>query len=133
VKKIRVLIVDDSLFMRAAIAKTLATGPFEVVGQAKDGKSALVEIAKLSPDVVTMDFNMPGLNGAETVRELMKTKPTPVVMFSAHTKQGAKETFDALADVARFRPLESLTLKGIAQPVTEYVVESIDAPIEETT
>jgi two-component system chemotaxis response regulator CheB len=96
-KKIRVLIVDDSLFMRAAIAKTLAPGPFEIAGQAKNGKEALDLIGKLAPDVVTMDFNMPGLNGAETVRALMKSRPTPVVMFSAHTKEGAKETFDALA------------------------------------
>jgi two-component system chemotaxis response regulator CheB len=96
-KKIRVLIVDDSLFMRAAIAKTLSTGNFEVVGQAKDGKDGLAQILKLQPDVVTMDFNMPGMNGADTVREVMKQRPTPVVMFSAHTKQGAKETFDALA------------------------------------
>jgi two-component system chemotaxis response regulator CheB len=96
-KKIRVLIVDDSLFMRAAIAKTLSNGPFEVVGQAKDGKDALAQIQRLKPDVCTMDFNMPGMNGAETVRAVMQQSPTPVVMFSAHTKQGAKETFDALA------------------------------------
>jgi two-component system chemotaxis response regulator CheB len=96
-KKVRVLVVDDSLFMRAAIAKTLAAGPFEVVGQAKDGTAALAEIARLSPDVVTMDFNMPGMNGADTIRHIMATKPTPVVMFSAHTTQGARETFDALA------------------------------------
>jgi two-component system chemotaxis response regulator CheB len=97
IRKIRVLIVDDSLFMRAAIAKTLGAGPFEVVGQARDGSDALAQVTKLSPDVVTMDFNMPGMNGAETVRALMQQRPTPVVMFSAHTKQGAKETFDALA------------------------------------
>ena len=96
-KKIKVLIVDDSLFMRAAISKTLSSGPFEIVGQAKDGNDALAQVVKLSPDVITMDFNMPGLNGADTVRELMQRRPTPVVMFSAHTKQGAKETFDALA------------------------------------
>jgi two-component system chemotaxis response regulator CheB len=94
---VRVLIVDDSLFMRAAIAKTLGAGPFEVVGQAKDGKTALELVTKLSPDVITMDFNMPGMNGAETVRALMQLKPTPVVMFSSHTTQGARETFDALA------------------------------------
>jgi two-component system, chemotaxis family, protein-glutamate methylesterase/glutaminase len=47
--------------------------------------------------VVTMDFNMPGMTGAETVRQVMQQRPTPVVMFSAHTRQGAKETFDALA------------------------------------
>jgi two-component system, chemotaxis family, protein-glutamate methylesterase/glutaminase len=96
-KKIRVLICDDSLFMRAAIAKTLSAGPFDVVGQAKDGNDALAQIGKLQPDVVTMDFNMPGMNGADTVRAIMSARPTPVVMFSAHTKQGAKETFDALA------------------------------------
>jgi two-component system chemotaxis response regulator CheB len=94
-KKIRVLIVDDSLFMRAAIAKTLTTAGFEVVGQAKDGKDGLAQIQQLKPDVVTMDFNMPGMNGADTVRAMMQARPTPVVMFSAHTKQGAKETFDA--------------------------------------
>ena len=96
-KKVRVMIVDDSLFMRAAIAKTLEGGNFEIVGQAKDGKEALAKVAQFAPDVITMDFNMPGMNGAETVAALMRQRPTPVVMFSAHTKQGAKETFDALA------------------------------------
>jgi two-component system chemotaxis response regulator CheB len=96
-RRIRVLVVDDSLFMRAAIAKTLAHGPFDVVGQAKNGREALDLAVKLQPDVITMDFNMPGMNGAETVRALMQQRPTPVVMFSAHTRQGAKETFDALA------------------------------------
>lgn len=96
-RRIRVLIVDDSLFMRAAIARALAGGPFDVVGQAKDGHDALAQIARLGPDVVTMDFNMPGMTGADAVRLIMQQRPTPVVMFSAHTRQGAKETFDALA------------------------------------
>ena len=99
-RKIRVLIVDDSLFMRAAIARALAGvpgAPFEVVGQAKDGSDAVTQIARLVPDVVTMDFNMPGMTGADAVRLIMQQRPTPVVMFSAHTRQGAKETFDALA------------------------------------
>ena len=97
-RKIRVLIVDDSMFMRAAISKTLTSVPqFEVVGQARDGKDALDKVVQLHPDVVTMDFNMPGWTGAETVREIMAKRPTPIVMFSAHTKQGAKETFDALS------------------------------------
>ncbi len=93
----RVLIVDDSLFMRAAIAKTLVTAGFEVVGQAKDGPDAVVQAARLAPDVITMDFNMPGMTGADAVRAIMAARPTPVVMFSAHTRQGARETFDALA------------------------------------
>ncbi|HTJ42087.1 MAG TPA: chemotaxis-specific protein-glutamate methyltransferase CheB, partial [Kofleriaceae bacterium] len=97
-RKIRVLITDDSMFMRAAIKRTLdGAGVFEVVGQAKDGKEALEKITQLQPDVCTMDFNMPGWTGAETVREIMARRPTPIVMFSAHTKQGAKETFEALA------------------------------------
>jgi two-component system chemotaxis response regulator CheB len=96
-RRIRVLIVDDSLFMRAAISRALAGGPFEVVGQAKDGHDALAQIQRLAPDVVTMDFNMPGMTGADAVRLIMQQRPTPVVMFSAHTRQGARETFDALA------------------------------------
>jgi two-component system chemotaxis response regulator CheB len=97
IRKIRVLIVDDSLFMRAAISKALAGGPFDVIGQAKDGNDALAQIQRLAPDVVTMDFNMPGMTGADTVRLVMQQRPTPVVMFSAHTRLGAKETFDALS------------------------------------
>lgn len=96
--RIRVLVVDDSLFMRAAIAKLLSgDGRFEVVGQAKDGQEAVDKVALLRPDVVTMDFNMPRLNGAEAVREIMARRPTPVLMFSAHTRQGARETFEALS------------------------------------
>jgi two-component system chemotaxis response regulator CheB len=97
-RKIKVLITDDSMFMRAAIKRTLdGAGLFEVVGQAKDGKEALEKVVQLQPDVCTMDFNMPGWTGAETVREIMAKRPTPIVMFSAHTKQGAKETFEALS------------------------------------
>jgi two-component system chemotaxis response regulator CheB len=97
-RKIRVLVVDDSLFMRAAISKLLAgDGRFELVGQAKDGAEAVDKVLALTPDVVTMDFNMPRMNGAEALRAIMAVRPTPVIMFSAHTKEGARETFEALA------------------------------------
>jgi len=97
-RKIRVLVVDDSLFMRAAIKKTLeATGDFEVIGQAKDGEDAVARTVELGPDVITMDFNMPKMDGAAAVREIMRQRPTPVIMFSAHTRQGARETFEALS------------------------------------
>jgi two-component system chemotaxis response regulator CheB len=96
-RKLRVVVVDDSMFMRTTIARTLTAAGFEVVGQAKDGKEAVERIVQLQPDVVTMDFNMPTMNGAEAVRAVMQKRPTPVVMFSAHTRQGARETFDALA------------------------------------
>src|SRR5262249_26953087 len=96
--KIKVLITDDSLFMRAAIKKLLAAdGRLEVVREAKDGRDAVDKVQALKPDVCTMDFNMPRLDGAGAIREIMKTRPTPVVMLSAHTKQGARETFEALA------------------------------------
>jgi len=95
-KKIRVLVADDSSFMRGSIARTLTTAGFEVIGQAKDGRDAVDKVVQLGPDVVTMDFNMPEMNGAEAVREIMKRRPTPVLMFSAHTRQGARETFEAL-------------------------------------
>jgi two-component system chemotaxis response regulator CheB len=95
---IRVLVVDDSMFMRGAIAKTLtATGAFEVVGQARDGQEALQRVLELKPDVVSMDFNMPGWTGIDAVHAIMQQRPTPIVMFSAHTQKGAKETLDALA------------------------------------
>jgi two-component system chemotaxis response regulator CheB len=98
VSKIRVLISDDSLFMRAAIKKLIAADArFEVVGEAKDGRDAVDKVQALRPDVCTMDFNMPRLDGAGAVREIMKTRPTPVVMLSAHTQKGARETFEALA------------------------------------
>lgn len=97
-RKIRVLVVDDSLFMRAAIKKWLEADPrVEVVGVAKDGLEALDRVEELAPDVITMDFNMPRLDGAAAVREIMKRRPTPVVMLSAHTREGARETFEALA------------------------------------
>lgn len=96
--KIRVLVTDDSLFMRAAIKKLLtADARFEIVGEAKDGRDAVDKVQALKPDVCTMDFNMPNLDGAGAVREIMRLRPTPVVMLSAHTKEGARETFEALA------------------------------------
>ena len=89
--------VDDSLFMRGAISKLLNGNPrFEVVGQASDGAMAVQKVAKLRPDVVTMDFNMPIMNGVEAVRRIMQSHPTPIVMLSAHTTDGARETIEAL-------------------------------------
>lgn len=97
-KRVRVLVTDDSLFMRAAIKRMLATDPrIEVVGEARDGAEAIARVLQLRPDVVTMDFNMPTLDGAGAVRGIMKLCPTPVVMLSAHTTDGARETLEALA------------------------------------
>jgi two-component system, chemotaxis family, protein-glutamate methylesterase/glutaminase len=97
-RKIRVLVADDSAFMRGAIARLLAADPrFAVVGQASDGQMAVRMVLELGPDVVSMDYNMPGLDGAAATREILAERPTPIVMLSAHTRQGAAETVAALA------------------------------------
>ena len=97
-KKIRVAIVDDSSFVRAALQRIVDADPrFEVVGQASDGNAALALVARAKPDVVTMDYNMPGMAGDEVVRRLLAAAPTPIVMVSAHTTEGADATIAALA------------------------------------
>lgn len=97
--KIRVLIVDDAVVIRRLVSDVLATdSDIEVVGTAANGRIALQKIPQCNPDVVTMDVEMPDLNGIETVRELRKTWPKlPVIMFSTLTERGGAATFDALA------------------------------------
>ncbi len=96
--KIRVLVADDSAFMRSAVSRLLGGDDrFEVVGQAKDGLEAVALAASLKPDVVSMDFNMPGCNGAEATRKILAERRVGIVMLSAHTAAGARETIDALA------------------------------------
>jgi len=97
VSRIRVLVTDDSAFMRQVVTRALeGDGRFEVVGTAGSGAEAVEQCRKLKPDVVTMDFNMPGMNGAQATRAIMAERAVPIVMLSAHTQQGAKETLQAL-------------------------------------
>lgn len=96
--RLRVLVVDDSAFMRGVISRTLSTDPrFEVVAQAADGAEAVRLASEVTPDVVTMDYNMPGMNGAEATRRILAARPVPIVMLSAHTESGATATVEALA------------------------------------
>jgi len=96
--KIRVAVVDDSSFVRAALARIIESDArFEVVGQASDGASAIALCERVRPDVVTMDYNMPGMTGDEVVRQILSRAPTPIVMVSAHTTEGASATVAALA------------------------------------
>lgn len=96
-KKIRVLIVDDSAFARFSIAKRLRSDhEIEVVGHAGDGIEALEQTKALSPSVVTMDVTMPRMDGIEAVQKIMKECPTPIVMLSALTAEGADVTIKAL-------------------------------------
>ncbi len=95
---IRVLVVDDSSLMRRLIARFLEEdGGFKVIDTAADGQEAIRKIQDLRPDVVTMDVEMPVLDGLSALGRIMKSNPLPVVMLSAHTTDGAKATMQALA------------------------------------
>ncbi len=97
--KIRVLIVDDAVVIRRLVGDVLATDPdIEVVGTAANGRIALQKITQCNPDVVTMDVEMPEMNGIETVAAIRKTwQKLPVIMFSTLTERGGSATLDALA------------------------------------
>jgi two-component system, chemotaxis family, protein-glutamate methylesterase/glutaminase len=96
--RVKVLVVDDSALMRKLIPLILERDPdIEVVGTAMDGSFALKKIAELQPDVVTLDLEMPRMDGIETLRMIMKHAPRPVIVFSTHSREGAYSTFKALA------------------------------------
>jgi len=98
---VRVLIVDDSAFIRKALADILRKdSDIQVVGEAKDGDEAIEKFKELRPDVITLDYEMPKKNGIEVIREIMKIKPTPIVMISSYTKEGALITLKCLEEGA---------------------------------
>ncbi len=95
--RIRVLIVDDSAFMRRALAKMLESDPSIVVAAtARSGEEAIEKAAEFRPDVITMDVEMPGIGGLEAVREIASHQHVPIIMVSALTQEGAETTFRAL-------------------------------------
>lgn len=91
-----VVVVDDSQFMRIQIREILEEGGHTIIGEAENGTVAVETIAELNPDVVTMDVKMPGMDGIEAVEKLMETQPTPVLMLSRYTEEGAETTLEAL-------------------------------------
>ncbi len=94
---IRVLVVDDSALMRKLIPQMLAADEsIEVVGTAMDGSFCLKKIEDLKPGVVTLDLEMPGMNGIEALKEIMRRQPLPVIVFSSHSTEGASVTMKAL-------------------------------------
>ena len=96
-KKVRVLVVDDSAVMRKLIPDMLEADPsIEVVGTAMDGTFCLKKIEELKPNVVTLDLQMPGMNGIETLKEIMRWHPVPVIVVSSHSTEGASITLKAL-------------------------------------
>ncbi len=96
-KKIRVLVVDDSALMRKLIPQILEADPsIEVVGTAMDGNFCLKKIEELRPNVVTLDLEMPGMNGIDTLKEIVRWHPVPVIVVSSHSTEGASVTLRAL-------------------------------------
>jgi two-component system, chemotaxis family, protein-glutamate methylesterase/glutaminase len=96
-KKFRVLIVDDSAFMRKVLETIFnADDQLQVVGHAKDGREAVLLAESLRPDVITMDINMPHVDGLQATAQIMTTNPRPIVVVSSESKQGADSTLKAL-------------------------------------
>jgi two-component system, chemotaxis family, protein-glutamate methylesterase/glutaminase len=97
-RKTRVLIVDDAAVIRRVITEALAADPaIEVAGEAENGRIALQMIPQVKPDLVTLDLELPELDGLRTLREIRKSYPRlPVIMFSAFTERGASDTLEAL-------------------------------------
>jgi two-component system chemotaxis response regulator CheB len=95
---IRVLIADDSAFMRTAIQRMLESDPdIKVVATAIDGRNAVERCAEVNPDVITMDLEMPRMTGLEALEQIMKTHPRPVIMVSSLTSEGAEATIEAFS------------------------------------
>lgn len=96
-KKFRVLIVDDSAFMRKVLETIFnADDQLQVAGHAKDGREAVSLAESLKPDVITMDINMPHVDGLQATAEIMTTNPRPIVIVSSESKEGAASTLKAL-------------------------------------
>src|SRR3989441_12968743 len=96
-KKFRVLIVDDSAFMRKVLETIFnADEQLQVVGNAKDGREAVAMAESLKPDVISMDINMPHVDGLQATAEIMTTNPRPIVIVSSESKEGAASTLRAL-------------------------------------
>ncbi len=95
--RIRVLIADDSAFMRKVLQSIFMADPqLEVVGEARDGREAVAFSEQLHPDVITMDINMPHLDGLQATEVIMSTRPRPIVIVSSESREGADTTLKAL-------------------------------------
>ncbi|GAB6040241.1 protein-glutamate methylesterase/protein-glutamine glutaminase [Endothiovibrio diazotrophicus] len=135
---VRVLVVDDSGFFRRRLSEILNADPrLEVIGAAVDGKDALEKTQQLRPDVITMDIEMPVMDGITAVRKIMATRPTPILMFSSLTFEGAQATLDALdagaldflpkrfEDIARDREEGKQTLRDRVVAIARRPLSSV--------
>lgn len=98
--KIKVIVVDDSVFMRKALTKIINSDDIEVIETAVNGKDAIEKIKEFQPDLVTLDIEMPIMNGIEALKVIMQECPVPVIMISTLTSEGADATIEALSNGA---------------------------------
>lgn len=142
-QEVRVAVVDDSTFIRKAITRMLEDHPkIRVVGSAGSGEELLTHLERWRPDVVTLDLDMPGMGGLATLDRVMAQRPTPVIILSTHSGEGAPLTIEALHrgatdfidkqrySLVDFEALRSVLLERIFQ-VTGMAVEAGEAEEEE--
>ena len=130
---IRVLVVDDSPFMRKALERMLQAPDIEVVGSARDGLDALDKIPALNPDIVTLDIEMPRLDGLGCLKRIMAEMPRAVLMVSSLTQEGAQATLEALAlgaldFIPKENSLASASILQIQQDLQEKVRKLARSP-----
>jgi two-component system chemotaxis response regulator CheB len=123
---VKVLIVDDSVFMRTIIHDMLAKdASIEIVGTASNGLDALEKIQSVNPDIVTLDIEMPKMNGLEVLVELKKLKKHPkILMLSSHTSKGAEMTHDAIrlgADDFMLKPKDLPRVREISEDLLSKI------------
>lgn len=137
--KIKVLIVDDSAFMRKLIGDFLSEQPqIEVIGTARNGEDALKKWRDCKPDVITLDVEMPKLNGLEVLKVIMEEKPIPIVMLSSTTKEGADITLQAMQAgavdfVAKPSGSISIDLHKVKAELVEKVISARGANLNKLT
>jgi two-component system chemotaxis response regulator CheB len=126
---IRVLIADDSAVMRTELTRMLDSSPqMRVCGSARDGEEVVAKAKLLLPDVITLDVEMPLLNGVEALKRIMRECPCPVIMFSSATRRGTEVTLEALsAGAFDYLPKISSHRAGNAQKLQQDLIEKIEA------
>jgi len=124
---VKVLVVDDSGFFRRRVTEILSSDPnIQVVGTATNGKEAIEQALALKPDVITMDYEMPMMDGITAVRHIMQRCPTPVLMFSSLTHEGARVTLDALdAGAVDFLPKNFEDISRNPEKVKQMLCEKV--------
>ncbi|ALO46319.1 protein-glutamate methylesterase/protein-glutamine glutaminase [Pseudohongiella spirulinae] len=125
--RIRVLVVDDSGFFRRRLTELInGDSRLEVVGTASNGQEAIDQVRALKPDVITMDYEMPVMDGITAVRQIQQIRPTPVLMFSSLTYEGARVTLDALeAGAVDYLPKNFEDISRHAEELQKILCERI--------